>query len=157
MLPLQQTQSKLGDLEYVLSFEKFDKKKTLVNVSDWIFESFECAKLKHADVNQFTADGASNAIGSVSEYESLLQTARPNEMQFDVCYAHQNQRSGGYASGTLKFAQPVNALLGEILIKNHQIQVHICRSTNRMKVYRYVQISHLHKPMLNPDPGNETR
>jgi hypothetical protein len=42
----------------------------LVNVSDWIFESFECAKLKHADVNQFAADGASNAIGSVSEYES---------------------------------------------------------------------------------------
>ncbi len=88
MLPLQQTQSKLGDLEYVLNFEKFDKKKTLVNVSDWIFESFECAKLKHAEINQFAADGASNAIGSVSEYESLLQTARPNEVQFDVCYAH---------------------------------------------------------------------
>jgi hypothetical protein len=113
--------------------------------------------LKHADVNQFAADGASNAIGSVSEYESHLQTARPNEVQFDVCYSHQNQRSGGYALGTLKFAQPVNASLGEILIKNHQIQVHICCSTNRMKVYPDVQISHSHKPMLNPDPGNETR
>ena len=128
----------------------------MVNVSDWIFESFECANLKHADVNQFAADGASNAIGSVSEYESLLQTARPNEVHFDVCCAHQNQCSGGYASGTLKFAEPVNTALGEILIKNHQIQVHICRSTNRMKVYRDVQISHSRKPMLNPDPGNET-
>jgi len=56
----------------------------LANVSDWIFESFESAKLKHADVNQFAADGASNAIGSVSEYESLLQTAHPNEVHFDV-------------------------------------------------------------------------
>ena len=81
-------------MEYVLNFEKFDKPKTIVNVSDWIFESFECAKLKHADVNQFSADGASNAIGSVSEYESLSRTARGNDVQFDVCYAHQNQRSG---------------------------------------------------------------
>ncbi len=157
ILPSQQAKSKLSDLEYVLNFEKFDKPKTLVNVSDWIFESFECAKLKHADVNQFAADGASNAIGSVSEYESLLQTAHPNEVHFDVCYAHQNQCSGGYASGTLKFAEPVNTALGEIIIKNHQIQVHICRSTNRMKVYHDVQKSHSHKPMLNPDPGNKTR
>ncbi len=112
--------------------------------------------MKHADVNQFAADGASNAIGSVSEYESLLRTARPNEVQFDVCYAHQNQCSGGHASGTLKFAEPVNTALGEILIKNHQIQVQICRSTNRMKVYHDVQKSHSCKPMLNPDPGNET-
>jgi hypothetical protein len=106
----------------------------LVNVSDWIFESFECAKLKHADVNQFAADGDSNAIGSVSEYESLSRTAHPNEVQFDVCYAHQNQRSGGYASGSLIFAETVDTALGEILIKNHQIQVNICRSTNRMNV-----------------------
>jgi hypothetical protein len=129
----------------------------LVNVGDWIFESFECTKLKHADVNQFAADGASNAIGSVSEYESLLQTARPNEVHFDVCCAYQNQCSGGYASGTLKFAEPVNTTLGEILIKNHQIQVHICHSTSRMKVYRDVQKSHSRKPMLNSDLGNKTR
>jgi hypothetical protein len=117
----------------------------------------ECAKLKHADVNQFAADGASNTIGSVSEYESFLQTAHPNEMHFDVCYAHQNHCSGGYASGTLKFAEPVNTALKEILIKNHQIQVHICCSTNRMKVYRDIQKSHSCKPMLNPDPGNKIR
>jgi hypothetical protein len=61
------------------------------------------------------------------------------------------------ASGTPKFAEPVNTALGEILIKNHQIQVHICRSTNRMKVYRDVQKSHSRKPMLNPDPANKTR
>jgi hypothetical protein len=87
ILPIYRT----GDTilaKYVLNFEKFDKPKTLVNVSDWIFVSVECAKLKHADVNQFAAHGASNAIGSVSEYESLLQTARPNEVHFDVCYAH---------------------------------------------------------------------
>jgi hypothetical protein len=71
ILPSQQTKSKLSDFEYVLNFEKFDKPKTLVNISDWIFESFECAKLKHADLNQFAADGTSNAIGSVFEFESL--------------------------------------------------------------------------------------
>ncbi len=121
ILPSQQTKSKLSDFEYVLNFEKFDKPKTLVNISDWIFESFECAKLKHADLNQFAADGTSNAIGSVFEFESLSWNAHPNEVHFDVCYAHQNQRSGVYASGTLKFAESVNTALGEILIKNHQI------------------------------------
>ncbi|KAL7502257.1 hypothetical protein ACHAXN_000889, partial [Cyclotella atomus] len=149
--------SKLTDMEYVLNFEKFDKPKTIVNVSEWIFESFECAKLKHADVNQFSADGASNAIGSVSEYESLSRTARGNDVQFDVCYAHQNQRSGGYASGTLQFAEPVNTELGAVLGKNHTIQVRLCRSAARMKVYRDIQQANERKPLLNPDPGNETR
>jgi hypothetical protein len=92
----------------------------------------------------------------MSEYESLLQTVRPNEVHFDVCFAHQNQRSDGYTSGTLKFAEPVNTALGEILIKNHQIQVHLCRSINRMKDYCNVQKSHSGKPMLKPDPGNKT-
>ncbi len=51
----------------------------------------------------------------------------------------------------------LNQSTGEILIKNHQIQVHICHSTNRMKVYRNVQKNHSRKHMLNPDLGNKTR
>lgn len=78
MLP--QGKPKLDNLEFVLNFEKFDKPKTNTNVSDWLFESFKAANVKHSDLNQLAADGASNAIGSVSEYESLSRTERANDM-----------------------------------------------------------------------------
>jgi hypothetical protein len=119
--------------------------------------SFTHAKLKQPDLNHLAADGASNAIGSISEYESISRTDRANDVTFNVCYAHQNQRSGGYASGTIQFAEPVNVGLGEILIKSHQIQVRISRAPARMKVLRQVQESHQRKPMLSPNPAGETR
>jgi hypothetical protein len=144
-------------LEFVLNFEKFDKPKTNTNISDWLFESFKSAKLKHSDINQLAADGASNAIGSMSEYESLSRTERANDVDFDVCLAHQNERSGGYASGTIKFAQPVNEELGGILLKNHRIQVHISRAPTRVKEFRDVQSARGRKPILLPDPAGETR
>lgn len=135
ILPLQQAKSKLADLEYILNLKKFDKPKTLVNISVRILRALNVPNWSM--LNHFADDGVSNAIGSVSEYESLLWTACPNEVQFDVCYAHQNQCSGGYASGNLKFSEPLNPSLREIPIKNHQIWVHICHSkTNRMKVYQ---------------------
>jgi hypothetical protein len=34
-------------------------------------ESFAKASLTDQDINQLAADGASNAIGSIAEYESL--------------------------------------------------------------------------------------
>jgi hypothetical protein len=74
-----------------------------------------------------------------------------------VCYAHQNERSGGYASGTIKCAEPVKEALGDILLKNHQIQARISRSAARMNVYRDIQSRHGRKPLLQPDPANETR
>ena len=83
-----QGRPKLDHLEFVLNFEKFDKPKTNKNISDWLFESFKSAKLKHSDINQLAADGASNAIGSMSEYESLSRTERANDVDFDVCLAH---------------------------------------------------------------------
>jgi hypothetical protein len=154
---LLQDKPKLDNLEYVLNFEQFSKPKTCANVSDWIMESFSEARLKHKDVNQFSADGALNAIGSIAEYEALSRTTRPNDVQLSVCFAHQNERSGGYASGTITFAEPANKELGDVLVKSHKIQVRLSRSSNRMAIYREVQLRNNCKPMLNPDPANETR
>jgi hypothetical protein len=38
--------------------------------------SFTLAKMQHSDINHLAADGASNAIGSISEYESISRTDR---------------------------------------------------------------------------------
>ena len=83
-------------------------------------ESFLGARLKHKDINQFSADGASSAIGSIAEYEALSCTTRPNDVQLSVCLAHQHERSGGYASGTITFAEPANKELGGDALPRHQ-------------------------------------
>jgi hypothetical protein len=147
----------LDNLEYILNFERFDKPKTCANVSDWIFESFSEALLCSGDINQFSADGASNAIGSIAEYEALSRPTRPNDVQLSVCFAHQNERSGGYASGTIAFAEPANKELGDILEKSHSVQVRLSRSSRRMAIYSEIQLKNKRKPMLKPDPANDTR
>ena len=113
----------LANLEFILNFENFEKKKTCANVSDWMNETCKAAKIEASDFNQLTADGAANAIGSLVDYEALTRAERPNDVDFTVCMAHQNERSGGYASGTMKFALDPNPELGAVLIKNHEIQV----------------------------------
>jgi hypothetical protein len=120
-------------------------------------DSFVAARVKHSDLHQLSMDGASNAIGSLAEYEVLSRASCLNDVDFNVCLAHQNERSGGYASGTIKFAEPANDELGDVLIKNHQIQVRLNRSAHRMKVYRSVQERNVRKPKLSPDPAGETR
>ncbi len=87
---------------------QFNKPKTCANVSDWIMESFLEAIIHNKDINQFFANGALNAIGYIAEYESLFCPTCPNDVQLSVCFAHQNERSGGYASGTITFAVPAN-------------------------------------------------
>ena len=116
-----------------------------------------CAEsgMMNSDFSQLTADGASNAIGSMQEFEVLTRHGRPNEVDFAVCYAHQNERSGGKASGTVKFAEETNNDLGDVLKKSHEIQVRISRAPKRMHAYRQVQTKKERKPLLNPDPANE--
>ena len=118
-----------------------------------------CAEsgMMNSDFSQLTADGASNAIGLMQEFEVLTRHGRPNEVDFAVCYAHQNERSGGKASGTVKFAEETNNDLGDVLKKSHEIQVRISRAPKRMHAYRQVQTKKERKPLLNPDPANETR
>jgi hypothetical protein len=74
-----------------------------------------------------------------------------------VCFAHQNERSGGYASGKIAFSEPANKKLGDILDKSHTIQVRVSRSYHRMAIYSEVQLNNKRKPMLKPDPANDTR
>ncbi len=114
-------------------------------------------KVNHSDLNQVTADGAGNAIGSVSEYESRTRSYRGNDVEVEVCIAHQNERSGGYASGTIKFEELVNVDLGTFLAKSHKLQTFLSRSTERMSVYKDVAEDNGRCPILLPNPGNETR
>ena len=113
----------ISNLEFVLNFKKFSKPKTCANVADWIQESESEVTLKNSHFNQLVADGASNVIGYLVEYEFKTRSTHPNEVDFNVCHAYQNQRLGGYASGTLKFVDDPNPALGKILKKNHSIQV----------------------------------
>jgi hypothetical protein len=61
-----QTTPILSDLDFPASFEHFPKPKTIENIVDWLNETMQVLKLKQSDLNQVTADGASNAIGSVA-------------------------------------------------------------------------------------------
>lgn len=114
-------------------------------------------KIKDGDLNQLCADGASNSINSIAEYEALTRTRRSNTVEIGICLAHQIQRSGGLASGTIDFAEPENEELGEVLNKSHQVQVHLNRAPNRMTEYKKVQEKRQRNPLLNPKPGNDTR
>lgn len=152
-----QAKSKLSNLEMIINFEKFDKAKSIENVTNWMDGSFDYATIKKSDILHMAADGTSNAIGSIAEYKSLTRTQRGNDINFNICFAHQANRSGGYASGTIKFAQAVNEVLGAILNKNHTIQVRFCRSGARMKLLRDVQKNNGRKPILSPNPAGETR
>ena len=122
-----------------------------------MFVSFSEATLLNGDFIQFAADGASNAVGSIAEFESLSRPNRSNDVALSVCIAHQNERSGGYASGTIAFAEPANDELGAIIDKSHKIQVRMSRSSQRMAIYCDIQTENNPTPMLLPDPENETR
>jgi hypothetical protein len=147
----------LSCLEYVLNFEQFDKSKTCTNVSNWMFESFCEATVLNGDFLQLAADGASNAIGSIAEFESLSRPTCSNDVALSVCIAHQNEWSGGYTSGTIAFAEPANDELGLIIDKSHKIQVRMSRLSQRMAVHCDIQTENNCKPMLIPDPANETQ
>ena len=102
-------------------------------------------------------DGASNAIGSVLEIEVQTHQDLDNDDDLSICLAHQNERAGGYASGTHKHARLVNTCLGGILEKSHTIQVRVNLAQSRIGVLKAIQKHHKRKPELLPKPCNETR
>lgn len=53
----------------------------------------------------------------------MSHPAQPNDVECNVCLAHKNEHSDGYALETIAFASPVNTELGKILEHNHKIQV----------------------------------
>jgi hypothetical protein len=109
------------------------------------------------DWAQLSADGGSNAIGSIQEYEVVSHSeGQQTSVEFNICYSLQNERSGGFASGTMKFADMPNEELGAILRKSHEIQVRISQSPKRMKLYSDIQQRQGCKLLLAPDPAGET-
>ncbi len=110
------------------------------------------------DWAQLSADGGSNAIGSIQKYEVVSRSeGQQTSVEFNICYSCQNEHSGGYASGTMKFADKPNEELGAILRKSHEIQVRISWAPKRMKLYSDIQRRQGRKPLLAPDPAGETR
>ena len=148
---------KLGSLEFPLNFERFNEPKTCANVSDWMLKSMNEAKVQSSDLSHVSADGASNAIGSANEFELITQKDRVQDMDFDTCYAHQNQRSAGRADGTLKFADNPNPTLGALIKKNHAMHVRIQRSAPRTKLLHQTQKNNGRQPILSATPAGETR
>jgi hypothetical protein len=123
-------------------------------------ESCKESTIQQDDWGQLAADDGSNAIGSIREFELVTRSedgGRESSVDFNICYSHQNERSGGYASGTIKFADSCNEVLGDILKKNHGIQVRINRSQKRMSVFNNIQHEKGRSPLLSPDPAGETR
>lgn len=154
---LFQVEPLMGNLEYPINFERFTLPKSIDNIVNWMKGSFTAVQVKPSDPSQMTADGASNAIGSVAELEAQTRTERSNDIGLDICVAHQNERAGGYASGTHDFVNPVNEDLGDVLKKSHTLQVRLGRSANRMDVLREIMKDNNRDPMLAPKPGNDTR
>ncbi len=110
------------------------------------------------DWAQQSADSGSNAIGSIQEYEVVSRSeGQQTNVEFNICYSHQNELSGGFASGTMKFADTPNEELGANLRKSHEIQVRIDWSQKRMKLYSDIQRRPGRKPLLAPDTAEETR
>ena len=150
----------LDNLEFPLNFKRFDIPKTVDNVTKWMFDSTAAAKLKKEDFGRLCADGGSNAVGSVQEFEVVGREegcGRSNNTDFVVCLAHQQQRSGGFASGTAKFASLPNEPLGGVLKKNHTIHQMINRNSDRVGIFRCVQEGKQREPPLDVNPANEVR
>jgi len=116
------------------------------------------AKLTNEDFGHLSADGGSNAIGSVREFEMKgREDGHVNNLDFNICAAHQNERSCDYASGIGGFVENQNEELGAILKKNHTTQTELNRHPGRMGVYGDVQEGKGREPPLNPDPSVPTR
>ena len=152
------TQGTLKVLEAVLNFEHVDFSKTCENVAEWMASTTKASAIQQSDWNCLSADGASNAIGSLAEYEVVTRQGRSTSVVFEFCYAHQNQRTKFRASGTITFkTEPTNKDLGESINKSHAIQAHIYRSPNRMNELNKVQTGKNRNPHLGPKPRNDTR
>lgn len=148
----------LANLEYPGNFQRCQFSKTIANVTEIMRETNEQLSVEDADLNQVTADGGSNAVGSAQEFELVgREKGRENSQDFIVCVAHQNERAGGYASGTAKFAEDPNPELGKTLTKNHSLQERFHRNSGRMGEYNSVQTAKGRNPLIGPYPGVCTR
>ncbi|EJK63933.1 hypothetical protein THAOC_15380 [Thalassiosira oceanica] len=114
----RETKQSLLEREFILNFEKFDKAKTTDVVADWMDESSREVGIKPSDYSNLSADGGSNAIGSLAEYEVVTRCdSRANELDFNICYAHQCERSAVNAlrwCGVVDEAERSNTIMGDL-------------------------------------------
>ena len=92
-----------------------------------MFESNRELKIPNEYYGLWAADGGSNAIGYIQEFEVVGRVSddgggRSNKQEFFICFSHQNERLGGWASDTAGFVDITNEDLGLLLKKNHDIQ-----------------------------------
>jgi hypothetical protein len=75
-----------------------------------MFESMAEGKVQKYDFSHPAADGESNAVGAVQEYEVVGQEqgGRTNNTDFTIYHTHQQECAGGFAAGTAKFASLPN-------------------------------------------------
>lgn len=145
-------------LEAVLNFQRALFPKTCENVATWMDTSAVASVVVPSDWNNLSVDGASNAIGAVAEYEVITREGRSSSVDFETCFAHQNQRSALRASGIVEFkAGPTNKDSGECLNKCHEIQLRIYRSPNRMQTIDNIQTKKGREPHIRPKLRNDTR
>ncbi|KAL7541353.1 hypothetical protein ACHAWF_006910 [Thalassiosira exigua] len=120
----------LAVLEYPLNFEMFQMEKTIDNVVDWIQESVVKANLASEDFDHLSADGCSNAIGPIREFEMKgSEEARVNNLDSNICAAPQNECSCNYSSRIGCFVENMNKELGDVLKKYNTIQTKLNRHT----------------------------
>ena len=66
----------------------------------WMLESCKESSIQQDDWGQLAANGGSNAIGSIRKFELITwseDSGQESGVDFNVCYSHQNEHSGGYA------------------------------------------------------------
>ena len=104
--------------EYPINFECFGGPKAVENVTQWMYNSTSATNLPKEYFGRMLANDGSNATGSIQEFEVVGQEedeGRIKNTDFNVCFSHQNEQSGGYASGADNVTSLPNEPLGEVL------------------------------------------
>ena len=128
------------DLEFVVNFESFTKRKTGLNIARWLIDSHKDVGLLPSYVMHHATDGASNAVLSAQEYEAATRDESETSMTFSTCSAHQVHRAALYACGDRSLVPKRNHELQDALIKLHTIFERIRKSPARAKVLHDVQV-----------------
>lgn len=147
----------LKDLEFVVNFQLFSEKKTGAAIGRWLVLSHEEKGIHPKFVGHHSTDGASNAVKSKEEYDWMTQLNRSTTMEHEKCHAHQNERSGRYASGTGDYVDNANEELSVVLRKCHKIMARLHRSEARLKILTTVQERNQRTKIRRPNPGVVTR
>jgi hypothetical protein len=131
--------SEKSDLETVIAFERFPEAKTSRNIADWLKARHAKAGLNGQFIMCHLTDGASNAVGSSMEFQSMMDAIKSSLICHYTCYAHQVNRLAKFASGTGDFVTNNNKDLSIVLKKLHEINGRVFCSKACLKVLFAIQ------------------